>query len=96
MKKHLKYIGDGHDKFWQIEVTGRSFTVTWGRNGTRGTSQTKTFSGERKCVETADALFRSKLAKGYVEYPITPGTSYTYKMVDIEETPDDFVACELV
>lgn len=39
MKKHLKYIDGNSDKFWQIEVLNNEFTVTYGKNGTSGTSQ---------------------------------------------------------
>jgi predicted DNA-binding WGR domain protein len=31
------------NKFWQIALDGAAFTVTWGRIGTNGQTQTKTF-----------------------------------------------------
>lgn len=43
MKHHLTYKDDKSDKFWNIEASGKSFTVTYGKAGTAGTSQTKTF-----------------------------------------------------
>lgn len=67
MKKHLKYIDDTSDKFWQIEVLGNSHTVTYGRNGTSGTSQTKTFADNAECLKAAEKLLNEKIKKGYSE-----------------------------
>ncbi|EMN40800.1 WGR domain protein [Leptospira interrogans str. L0996] len=43
MNHQLTFKDDKSDKFWNIEVSGNSFTVTYGKTGTSGTSQTKTF-----------------------------------------------------
>lgn len=67
MKKHLKYIDGTSDKFWQIEAQGIQFTVTYGKNGTAGTSQTKTFSTEVECLKMAEKLVAEKVKKGYSE-----------------------------
>ncbi|MBF7090784.1 WGR domain-containing protein [Flavobacterium sp. ALJ2] len=67
MKKHLKYIDGNSDKFWQIEVTGLEYTVTYGKNGTSGTSQTKSFETNDACLKTAEKLVAEKEKKGYSE-----------------------------
>ncbi|MFH6994439.1 DUF6493 family protein [Flavobacterium sp. FlaQc-48] len=67
MKKHLKYINENSDKFWQIEVTGSEFTVTYGKNGTSGTSQTKSFATDDECLKVAEKLLAEKIKKGYSE-----------------------------
>lgn len=67
MKKHLKYIDGNSDKFWQIEVNGLEYTVTYGRNGTNGTSQTKTFTDKDECLKVAEKLLNEKIKKGYSE-----------------------------
>jgi predicted DNA-binding WGR domain protein/ankyrin repeat protein len=67
MKKHLTYKNEKSDKFWQIEVAGNSFTVTYGKTGTAGTSQTKSFDSEEKCFKEAEKLLNEKLRKGYKE-----------------------------
>src|SRR5947209_6035053 len=54
-------------KFWNIELKGKSFTVTFGRMGTAGQTQTKEFADEAGAQAAADKLVREKLAKGYVE-----------------------------
>ncbi len=60
-------------KFWNIEVTGTSFTVTYGKIGTNGQSQSKTFATPEKAQSEADKLVREKTGKGYVE--TTPQTA---------------------
>ena len=54
-------------KFWEIALEGASFTLRWGRIGTQGQSQVKTFAGDAKAQAEHDKLVREKLAKGYRE-----------------------------
>jgi predicted DNA-binding WGR domain protein len=64
-------LSDGSsNKFWEISVLGSSFDVRFGRIGTRGQTQTKTFDSDAKATHEADKLVREKLAKGYREVPI--------------------------
>jgi len=67
MKKHLKYIDGSSDKFWQIEALNNTYIVTYGRNGTSGTSQSKTFDDEQQCLLAAEKLLNEKIKKGYSE-----------------------------
>jgi uncharacterized protein (TIGR02996 family) len=54
-------------KFWNIEVSGSSFTVTYGKIGASGQTQTKSFSSAEKAQAEADKLIHEKIKKGYVE-----------------------------
>lgn len=67
MKKHLKYIDGNSDKFWQIEASDLKYTVTYGKNGTLGTSQTKTFESATECLKNAEKILAEKIKKGYSE-----------------------------
>lgn len=67
MKKHLQYIDGTSDKFWQIETTGNSYTVVYGRNGTSGQTQTKSFETEADCLKAAEKQVIEKTKKGYSE-----------------------------
>ncbi|AXR60923.1 WGR domain-containing protein [Leptospira mayottensis] len=67
MKHHLTYKDDKSDKFWNIEVSGTSFTVTYGKTGTAGQTQTKTFGSKGECQKEAKKLLSEKLKKGYME-----------------------------
>ena len=55
------------DKFWNIELAGKSFTVTFGRTGTNGQTQTKTFGTADEAKREHDKLVSQKLKKGYTE-----------------------------
>ncbi|EMY78700.1 ATP-dependent DNA ligase-like domain protein [Leptospira weilii serovar Ranarum str. ICFT] len=67
MKHRLTYKDDKSDKFWNIETQEKSFTVTYGKTGTNGQTQTKTFGSEETCVKEARKLLSEKLKKGYIE-----------------------------
>lgn len=75
MKKYLIYQDEGSHKFWSIEVSGSTFTVTFGKIGSSGQSSTKTFSDEKECLQEAEKLLREKLKKGYVEAGLTEQNS---------------------
>ena len=52
-------------KFWEIAVEGASFTVRYGKLGTLGTAQTKTFGSPAEAAKEADKLVHEKTKKGY-------------------------------
>jgi uncharacterized protein (TIGR02996 family) len=54
-------------KFWNIDVTGTSFTVAYGKVGTAGQTSSKTFDTPEKAQAEADKLVREKTGKGYAE-----------------------------
>jgi predicted DNA-binding WGR domain protein len=65
--RHFEFIGGSSRKFWEISRSGNAFTVRFGRIGTAGLSQTKSFADEAKAKREADHLIGEKLKKGYVE-----------------------------
>ncbi len=65
--RHFQFVGDQSQKFWEISVSDTSFTVRFGRIGTPGQSQTKTFADHARTNEEATRLINEKLKKGYVE-----------------------------
>ncbi|MBD2705641.1 WGR domain-containing protein [Spirosoma sp. BT702] len=67
MTRYFSFTDDKSDKFWQIDTHDTSFTVTFGKRGTTGQSQVKTFDTADRCQREADKLIREKTAKGYVE-----------------------------
>ncbi|MDR1315898.1 MAG: WGR domain-containing protein [Spirochaetales bacterium] len=67
MKQTFVYSDEKSNKFWSIEVTGNSFTVTFGRIGTAGQTQKKSFADATACRKEADKLIAEKRKKGYVE-----------------------------
>ena len=65
--RYFEFIGGSSRKFWEITVSGNSFTVRFGRIGTAGQSQTKSFSDPAAAEHEANALIAEKLKKGYQE-----------------------------
>ena len=65
--RHFEFIGGSSKKFWEMSISGSSFTVRFGRIGTAGQSQTKTFADEAKAKREAEKLIAEKINKGYVE-----------------------------
>lgn len=61
--------GKSH-KFWEIEIEGDAFTVRYGKFGTDGQVQTKTFASEDKAQAEAEKVIKSKTKKGYVEMAV--------------------------
>jgi uncharacterized protein (TIGR02996 family) len=55
------------NKFWNIELQGSRFTVTFGKVGSKGQSQTKEFADAQAAQKEAARLIAEKLRKGYQE-----------------------------
>ena len=53
------------NKFWEIALSGNSFTTTYGRIGTAGQSTTKTFGSEAEASKQYEKLVAEKVGKGY-------------------------------
>ncbi|QSQ27472.1 WGR domain-containing protein [Pyxidicoccus parkwayensis] len=53
------------NKFWEISLTGTSFTTRWGRIGTDGQEKTQSFSDTATAKKEYDKLVREKEKKGY-------------------------------
>ncbi len=71
-KREFHCTEGGSQKFWAIEVQGKSFTVQFGRLGTAGQEQKKTFKSEVEAQKAADKLIAEKTKKGYAEMGATP------------------------
>lgn len=66
-RRELVFMDSASNKFWNIELTGNSHTVTYGRAGTSGQTKTKSFADEDKAQKDFDKLVAEKLKKGYVD-----------------------------
>ena len=63
----FKFADDESYKFWKIELTGTSYTVTYGRIGTKGQTSTKSFATPEKAKSAYEKIIAEKLGKGYIE-----------------------------
>ena len=60
-----EYSEGSSNKFWQIELSGSSFTTTHGKIGTPGTSLTKDWPDAATAKKEHDKLVAQKTKKGY-------------------------------
>jgi predicted DNA-binding WGR domain protein len=66
-KREFQFQEGSSDKFWAIDLQGKSFTVEFGRTGTVGQTQTKDFASEAEAQKACEKLITEKLKKGYEE-----------------------------
>ena len=64
--RYFEFVGGNSRKFWEITVAGSDVTVRFGRIGTDGQSQTKSFDDEA-AARHAEKLIAAKTKKGYVQ-----------------------------
>src|SRR5262245_25373064 len=70
--RRFEYKDARSNKFWSIDLRGRSFWVTFGRIGSAGQTQVKAFADEAQARKEHDRLIREKTGKGYVEVAAVP------------------------
>ena len=67
-------LSDGtSNKFWEIELSGDSFTTTYGRIGSAGQSSTKQWKDAAQAQKEYDKLVAEKTRKGYQLVGGAPG-----------------------
>jgi len=65
-RSFINQKGDSN-KFWQIEKIDYTYTVTWGKIGTEGRTNTKNFSTIDECKKEVEKLIKEKIKKDYEE-----------------------------
>jgi len=65
--RRFELTEDKSSKFWEIDHQGTDLHIHWGRIGTAGQSQTKTFADEAKASAAYNKLIAEKTRKGYQE-----------------------------
>lgn len=68
--RRFEYVEGTSSKFWEISNNNREVTVRYGRIGTNGKSQTKSFTSPAAAAQHADKQIAAKLAKGYRELAV--------------------------
>ncbi|MBS0263060.1 MAG: DNA ligase [Planctomycetes bacterium] len=66
-KRYFEFVEGNSSKFWEVSVAGADVIVRFGRIGTQGQSQTKSFPSLDRAQQHADRLITEKQDKGYVE-----------------------------
>ncbi|HFQ0156385.1 TPA: WGR domain-containing protein, partial [Escherichia coli] len=66
MKTYI-YQDEKSHKFWAVEQQGNELHINWGKVGTNGQSQVKSFADTAAAEKAALKLIAEKVKKGYVE-----------------------------
>jgi predicted DNA-binding WGR domain protein len=64
---HLTFTDETSHKFWEAATEETKLIVRFGRIGTKGQVQVKTFNTAEQAEKEKEKMVREKLAKGYVE-----------------------------
>ena len=67
MKRRFEFVGGSSSKFWTVAVESTTVTVQYGRLGTAGQTNTKSFADHAAANKHAEKVIAEKLGKGYVE-----------------------------
>jgi DNA ligase-1 len=67
MPRHFEFVEGTSSKFWEVSVAGSDVAVRFGRIGTAGQTQTKSFADPAAAQRHADKLVGEKTKKGYRE-----------------------------
>ena len=66
MKKHLEYSDAKSNKFWEIELKGKTISICYGRIGIKNAAkQTKSFASKDLAEKYYEKKLREKINKGY-------------------------------
>ena len=66
-RREFRFTEGSSDKFWSIELQDQGFIVHYGKAGTSGQAQQKTFATAEAAKKEHDKLIAEKTKKGYVE-----------------------------
>src|SRR5260221_14070789 len=74
------------NKFWEINLSGKSFTTTYGKIGTSGQTTIKTWKTEAEAKKEYDKIVAEKAKK---EYERAGGNGRGQTAADDEEVKED-------
>lgn len=66
-KRRFEFVEGTSSKFWELSLNGAEVIVRFGRIGTGGQAECKTFADAAAASKHAERKIREKLAKGYAE-----------------------------
>ena len=65
--RRFEFVDGTSNKFWEVDVKGKTLNVTFGKIGTKGQSKPKDFATPEKAKAEMEQLIKEKTGKGYVE-----------------------------
>jgi DNA ligase 1 len=67
VKRRFEFTEGTSNKFWEAVVDRNRVTVSYGRIGTSGQTETKSFPDSAAAQKHADKKIQEKINKGYME-----------------------------
>lgn len=87
MKTYI-YQDEKSHKFWAVEQQGNELHISWGKVGTNGQSQVKSFADAAVSERAELKLIAEKVKKGYVEQAKDNLSTQTHTVTKSLELPD--------
>lgn len=85
MKKHFILSENGSETFWQIELSGYSLILSFGKTGFSGKRKILNFENREQCFKEFQKLVNERLKLGFQESdyvpllkPLTGNPSYNF------------------
>ncbi len=69
--RRFEFTDSRSNKYWEVWVDGCVTTTHWGKIGTAGSYQPKSFGNTTLAISHAIKMVKEKLAKGYREVSVT-------------------------
>ncbi len=85
--RHFEFVDEKSSKFWEVRVDGSDTEVRYGKIGTAGQAQTKSFDSPEAAQKSADKLVADKVKSGYQELGTKPLTASHQASVDETTAP---------
>lgn len=70
MTRRFEFVSGSSAKFWEVTNNNREVTVRYGRIGSNGQTQTKSFTSDAAANIYALRQINAKLTKGYRELAV--------------------------
>ncbi|HEY1406520.1 MAG TPA: WGR domain-containing protein, partial [Spirochaetota bacterium] len=70
--RHFENTNNGSNKFWEISLSGKKYTLRWGKIGSAGRTKEKSLSSADDAVAQYEKLIAQKMNDGYVEKQKAP------------------------
>ncbi len=78
------YSDEKSNRFWNVTLQGNSYTVTYGKVGSKGQTKTKDFADDDQARKAYAKVIAEKVKKGYVETTSVPTAELTPLLRSLE------------
>jgi predicted DNA-binding WGR domain protein len=88
MDKRVEFNDAKSNKFWQVKVEGTEVLIEYGKIGTEGRENKKSFENSTEALEFAEKKLKEKLKKGYIEVKLEQDLHDDHKSDKSKDFPE--------